>query len=106
MPRDTGTKQEAEFQLRPDWKVYRGIAFVRVIVPLTRNTTMRGPEASIAARRLPGPESSRLVTSITRPPRPPTASAPNPSAVGNAFTAGAAAVAIGRCEKQRLAART
>src|SRR6266508_4501744 len=40
------------------------------------------------------------------PPRPPTASAPNPSAIGNAFTAGGAAVAIVRCEKQRLAART
>ena len=36
-------------------------------------------------RRLPSPESLRLVTSITRPPRPPRASAPNPSAVGKAL---------------------
>ena len=34
---------------------------------------MRGPFVSTAARRLPGPEASRLVTAITWPPRPPVA---------------------------------
>ena len=35
---------------------------VNAIVPLTSNTTKRGPLAVIAARRNPGPESFRLVT--------------------------------------------
>src|SRR5262245_6269109 len=79
------------------------IALFKVIVPLTRNTHVRGPEASIALRRLPGPESSRFVTSITLPPRPPTALAPNPSAVGKAFTVlFVAADAGGVVEPRRL----
>src|ERR1700744_1108049 len=45
---------------------------------------VRGPLASTHARKLPLPESFRFVTSITTPPRPPIASAPAPSAPGNA----------------------
>src|SRR5581483_5173582 len=45
---------------------------------------MRGPCAWTAARRLPGPESLRLVTTSTLPPRPPGVPAPAPSAPGNA----------------------
>src|ERR1700759_2811953 len=45
---------------------------------------VRGPLASTQARKLPLPESFRFVTSMTTPPRPPTASAPAPSAPGNA----------------------
>jgi len=55
-----------------------------VIKPDTRNTHVRGPEPSRQARKLPLPESFRFVTSITTPPRPPTDSAPPPSAPGNA----------------------
>jgi hypothetical protein len=55
-----------------------------LIVPLTRNTHVRAPVFSAQSRKLPGPESSRLVTSITRPALPPFAHLPNPSAVGNA----------------------
>ena len=35
-------------------------------MPDTRNTTIRGPSAMQAARKLPGPSSLRLVTAITR----------------------------------------
>src|SRR3954463_7782378 len=45
---------------------------------------VRGPSASHAARKLPGPESSRFVTRKTFPPRPPGVLAPKPSAPGNA----------------------
>ena len=38
----------------------------------------------MAARKLPGPLSLRLVTSITRPPRPPVANMPPPQAPGKA----------------------
>src|SRR5512139_2300525 len=55
---------------------------------------MRGSDASIAARRLPGPPSLRLVTSTTLPQRPPTALAPKPSAVGKAFADSTAAAAV------------
>src|ERR1700720_3730113 len=55
-----------------------------VITPDTRKTQVRGPEASMHARRLPVPESFKLVTSITAPPLPPTAAAPPPCASGNA----------------------
>ena len=41
------------------------------IVPEVEKTTVRGPVASTAARRLPAPLSLRFVTSITLPPRPP-----------------------------------
>ena len=54
----------------------------RSMVPETLKTTMRGPSASTAARRLPGPESSRFVTAITLPPRPPFVREPWPSAPG------------------------
>jgi hypothetical protein len=53
-------------------------------IPATRNTQVRGPLASTQARRDPVPESFVLVTSITAPPRPPTAAAPPPCAPGNA----------------------
>ena len=55
-----------------------------MISPPTRNTTVRGPGASTASRKLPGPESSRLRTKTTRPPRPPGVAAPKPSAPGEA----------------------
>lgn len=45
--------------------------------------TMRAPSASQAARKLPGPASSRFVTKITLPPLPPGVVEPNPSAPGN-----------------------
>src|SRR4030067_59966 len=48
------------------------------MVPLTVNTQVRGPLASMQARREPEPESARVVTGITRPPRPPRLSAPPP----------------------------
>src|SRR5689334_6747879 len=53
-----------------------------LIVPETRKTMVRGPEAVTAARRLPGPASLRFVTAMTLPPRPPVAMAPYPSAPG------------------------
>ena len=53
-------------------------------IPATRNTQVRGPLASTQARRDPVPESFVLVTSITAPPRPPTAAAPPPCAPANA----------------------
>src|SRR4051794_26550350 len=58
-----------------------------VISPATRNMQVRGPVPSTHARKLPVPESLRLVTSMITPPRPPTAPAPPPSAVGNAAIA-------------------
>ena len=54
------------------------------MVPDTSKTTIRGPSASTAARRLPSPLSLRLVTFITRPPRPPMVYMPCPSAPGKA----------------------
>jgi hypothetical protein len=66
------------------------IGFRSAIVPDTRNTTMRGPAASHAARRLPGPESFTLSTNSTRPPRPPGVVAPKPSAPGKDGKLGAA----------------
>jgi hypothetical protein len=73
------------------------------IVPATSNTTVRGPSASTAARRDPGPESSRLVTLITAPPRPPVANRPAPSAPGKARTSRGAALAA--APRARVAAR-
>ena len=60
----------------------RGVT--RSMMPPTRKTIVRDPVASTAARRLPGPESSRLMTWITTPARPPRVWAPNPSAPGKA----------------------
>src|SRR5882724_2018217 len=54
------------------------------MTPDTRKTQVLGPEASMHARRLPVPESFKLVTSITAPPLPPSAAAPPPCASGNA----------------------
>src|SRR4051812_46324981 len=54
-------------------------AEARVIKPATRKTIVRGPAAATAARRLPGPASSSVVTAISGPPRPPGVVAPNPS---------------------------
>ena len=68
------------------------------MMPPTRKTQVRGPEACTQARSEPEPESLRLVTSITTPPRPPSDAAPPPCAPGNAATgpegAGAAAVTV------------
>src|SRR5437763_17211528 len=71
--------------MRPVWST---------IVPPVRNSTIRGPLASMHARRLPGPESASVVTLHTLPPRPPTDWAPNPLAVGNALAAGAARLVV------------
>ena len=53
-------------------------------MPATSNRIVRGPRASTAARRLPGPLSARVVTRSTVPPRPPCAKRPAPSAPGKA----------------------
>ena len=47
-----------------------------VMRPETSKTTVRGPEASTAARKLPGPVSFKVVTWMMRPPRPPLARRP------------------------------
>src|ERR1700746_1081567 len=52
--------------------------------PATRKTHVRGPLAMTQARSEPAPESLRLVTSITAPPRPPNEAAPPPRAPGKA----------------------
>src|SRR5689334_11570341 len=70
---------------------------VNVMLPATRNTTVRGPEASVQLRKLPAPLLFRFVTSQTEPPLPPTALAPSPSAPGKAtmaWSAGVIAMAI------------
>src|SRR5689334_11625661 len=54
--------------------------------PETRNTHVRGPLASMHARKLPEPVSFRFVTRIVVPPRPPSDPAPPPCAPGNART--------------------
>ena len=56
-----------------------------VIMPPTRKTTVRAPDCVLAqSRKEPPPESLRLVTTQTSPPRPPLAKRPSPSAPGNA----------------------
>ena len=52
--------------------------------PMSTITVGPGPSAMTASRKLPGPESSKVVTSYTLPPLPPTAYLPYPSAVGKA----------------------
>src|SRR5580658_3013926 len=52
--------------------------------PATRKMQVRGPLACTQARKDPVPESFVFVTSITRPPRPPTEAAPPPAAPGKA----------------------
>src|SRR6185295_9773348 len=64
------------------------------IVPATSKRMVRGPRASTAARRLPGPLSARLVTGSTAPPRPPAAKRPAPSAPGKARICAAAGAAM------------
>ena len=54
------------------------------ITPPTRNTHVLAPLVSTQERNDPVPESLRLVTSMTTPPRPPAAPAALPSASGNA----------------------
>src|SRR3546814_5692408 len=55
---------------------------VKRMTPPTVNTQVRGPFASMQARSEPGPESFRLLTLMTAPPRPPCALRPKPSAPG------------------------
>ena len=62
--------------------MFRG--FFKSMSPDTANTMMRGSGARQAERKLPGPLSSRLVTTYTLPPLPPMVVEPNPSASGNA----------------------
>ncbi len=51
-------------------------------------TPLEAKKRTLSNMRMSGDlESARVVTSMTRPPRPPTALAPNPSAVGNALLA-------------------
>ena len=63
------------------------------ITPLTSKTTMRGPSCRQAHCSEPGPEGFRFVTLMTFPPRPPTATAPKPSAPGNAGRSGVSSAA-------------
>ncbi|MNY05843.1 hypothetical protein D3C86_1385740 [compost metagenome] len=60
------------------------IRLFSLIFPDTSKTITLAPVSAIAALRLPVPESFRLVTLITLPPRPPVANFPYPSAPGNA----------------------
>lgn len=53
------------------------------MTPLTAKTTVVGPDRSTQACRLPTPSRACVVTVHTLPPRPPLATAPNPSAPGN-----------------------
>ncbi len=64
------------------WLIFTGD--FRSMSPATAKTMVRGPEASAASRKLPGPASFRFLTTQTRPPRPPRVQAPSPSAPGNA----------------------
>src|SRR3546814_12319016 len=63
---------------------------VKRMTPPTVNTQVRGPFASMQARSEPGPESFRLLTLMTAPPRPPCALRPKPSAPGQASGAAVA----------------
>src|SRR3990170_967858 len=56
------------------------------MVPPTSNTTILAPALPTQVRRLPAPESFRLVTRQIMPPRPPTDTAPLPCAPGKAAT--------------------
>ena len=55
------------------------------MVPETSKMIVRFPEALIAARSDPAPESFRFVTFRMEPPRPPGVFTPKPIALGNAF---------------------
>jgi hypothetical protein len=52
------------------------------ITPLTAKTMVRAPGVSNAAWSEPSPLGASVVTVSTCPPRPPLATAPNPSAPG------------------------
>src|ERR1035438_3264802 len=71
--------------------VRKGLEMVNLsdglISPATRKMQVRGPLALVQARSEPLPESLRLVTSNTWPPRPPADAAPPPCAPGNAGSA-------------------
>src|ERR1700730_1337667 len=54
------------------------------MVPATRKTTARDPLRVRQSRKLFRPLSLKLVTSQTKPPRPPTEAAPPPCAPGKA----------------------
>jgi hypothetical protein len=62
------------------------IGLFRAIIPPTLKIHVLAPVAWAQSLKLPEPESLRLVTSIIRPPLPPTVEAPNPSADGKALT--------------------
>src|SRR5512135_1664590 len=78
------------------------ILFVSWMMPEMSKTTVRGPLASHAARKLPGPELFRLVTCKTAPPRPPTATAPQPSAPGKEGTATAEFIIVLPISSQQI----
>ena len=69
------------------------------MTPPTSNTTMRGPFASSAAFRLPGPSAASVVTRMTRPPRPPGVVDAQPTAPGNAVVALDALVLVGAADR-------
>ena len=60
------------------------IGVFSLMIPDTLNTIIRAPPWSHASRNEPGPLSLRLVTVMTRPPRPPKLYIPPPSAPGKA----------------------
>src|SRR3546814_18251114 len=76
------------------------------MTPPTVNTQVRGPFASMQARSEPGPESFRLLTLMTAPPRPPCALRPKPSAPGKASGAAVAGgVQDGRTAAKAISSR-
>src|SRR3546814_4355980 len=79
---------------------------VKRMTPPTVNTQVRGPFASMQARSEPGPESFRLLTLMTAPPRPPCALRPKPSAPGKASGAAVAGgVQDGRTAAKAISSR-
>ena len=68
------------------------------MMPATLNTIVLAPPCSHAQRKLPGPSSFKLVTTITLPPRPPKLNLPPPSAPGNAGIS-ACGKSVGRLAK-------
>src|SRR5215208_1305815 len=65
---------------------------------------VRAPAAASAARSVPGPASSRLVTRITRPPRPAGVATPKPSAPGNTGSAPVLGDCVGAAGGRRTSA--
>ena len=66
-----------------------GMPGVNVVLKGTTTGTTTDADGKFSIS-VPGPESARVVTSDTSPPRPPVADAPNPSAPGKAGGAAAA----------------